>query len=513
MRKVTRKSGVLLHVSSLSVNFGTGDFGPEADKFVNFLSASGFSIWQMLPVNPVSGTFGYSPYSSCSAFAGNELLISPERLAEKGYILYSDLPSGIFSASEAFYRTASVIKEKLFRRAYSAFISSRNDRFREEAEAFRAFTGEEKEWLAPYAAYILLKKKHNNLPWNEWGAYSSPESPEALEFLAAEENRAEAEYIYFKQYLFYSQLSELKRKANAKGISLTGDVPMFVCHDSADVWSHQSLFDLDESGTPRNKAGVPPDYFSEEGQLWGNPLYNWDKMAEDNYAWWVKRISHQLKYFDTIRIDHFRGLSAAWSVPAASQSAKEGHWEPAHGHEMLTALTEKLGKSEEIRIIAEDLGIITEDVTQLRLAFGYPGMKILQFAFAGDSSNSYLPHNIEKNSVVYTGTHDNNTSDGWWRNNASPRERESFSLYTGSDINSLSVAERMNALALASPADTAILTAQDLLSLGEEARMNVPGSTKGNWRWVLSEEQRAQLSEKSEISRKYRKMNEICGRI
>ena len=509
---MTRKSGVLLHFSSLATKFGTGDLGPEADKFIKFLSASGFSMWQVLPVNPVSEAFGYSPYSSYSAFAGNEILISPEQLADDGLISREDLASSYITGSKTLYRAASVIKEKLFRKAYKNFITNENGLFTCKQTAMRSFIKEEKSWLIPYAAFLLLKKMNSGSVWNEWGACSAPENHGVKEFLSSEEAMAEAEYIYFKQYLFYSQLSDLKNKANSKGISLIGDVPMFVCHDSADVWSHQELFDLDEKGRSRSSAGVPPDYFSKEGQLWGNPLYNWDKMAEDNYSWWVKRITHQLKYFDIIRIDHFRGLSSAWAVPASSQSARDGHWVHAHGYEMLTALTQELKAEGRLKIIAEDLGLITEDVIALRRDFGLPGMKILHFAFGSDSNNSYLPHNIEKNSVLYTGTHDNNTTEGWWHCDASDTEKKNFAMYCGMDSKSENVSLRMNSLALTSPADTVILTIQDILSLGEEARMNIPGTTKENWRWSLSEEDRYRLFYDPAISTGLRKMNEICGR-
>jgi 4-alpha-glucanotransferase len=464
--KVSRSAGILLHPTSLPGPGGVGELGVEAVGFVGFLRESGQRLWQMLPLNPPDSEG--SPYSSDSAFAGSPLLVSLERLVEAGLIDWRDSPRE--SSSLADYGEESGQKERLLRKAYA-----RSGGLKEDLEKFRKENG---DWLPDYALYRALKERFGGEPWNRWSSGLARREADAL----AEARRELAEEVglhEFAQYLFDRHWGEVRRTAARAGVEIIGDIPIFVSHDSADVWANQELFHLDARGGPSVVAGVPPDYFSETGQLWGNPLYDWERIAEGGYEWWVRRMQRALELYDAVRVDHFRGFVAHWEIPADAGSAKEGRWVQGPGKKLFEKLEQELG---ELPIIAEDLGEITPDVEALRDGLGLPGMKVLQFGFSGPD-NHFLPHNYaHENWVVYTGTHDNDTTAGWWR--SAPREQREFARrYLGREYAGV---EDFIRLAYASNARRAVIPLQDHLGLGSEARMNAPGTTEGNWSWRLA---------------------------
>ncbi len=483
--KPGRSAGILLHPTSLPGPYGIGELGPEALAFVEFLKESGQRLWQILPLSPTGGDG--SPYSSYSAFAGNPLLISTERLIKDGLV------SGVeeIPGRPVDYPAVIPAKTKLLKEAYSNA---------KPGEQFEAFFEEQRGWLEDYALYMALKGKYGGRAWNDWDDEGLVRrKPDALE-TARRELANEVRYHQFVQYLFFRHWSDVKEAANEAGIEVIGDIPIFVSHDSADVWSRQDLFYLDESGSPTVVAGVPPDYFSETGQLWGNPLYDWDKMKKDRYSWWVERVQMALTLYDVVRIDHFRGFEAYWEVPADAETAKEGRWVKGPGRDVFDALEARLG---ELPIIAEDLGEITPEVETLRNELGLPGMKVLQFAFSGPD-NAFLPHEYEDaNWVVYTGTHDNDTTAGWWQ--SADLEGRSFARrYLGKDY--VSVPDFIR-LAYASVAERAIVPMQDFLGLDTEHRMNTPGTTDGNWAWRL---EKSALT--PELAERIRGLSETYGR-
>ena len=448
-----RRAGILLHPTSLPGEGGFGELGPEADRFVEFLREAGQRSWQMLPLNPPDGAG--SPYSSDSAFAGSPSLISTERLIRDGLVRRDEVSGG---------------KESLLRAAFAR---------RGETEELAAFREENRDWLADYALYRALRRKFGR-PWNRWPRALARREAGALD-QARRELAEEVEFAEFVQYLFDEHWGGVRRRANRAGIEVIGDIPIFVSHDSADVWANQHLFRLDESGEPSVTAGVPPDYFSGEGQLWGNPIYDWRRMAEEGYEWWTRRVRRALALYDTARIDHFRGFVAHWEVPAGARTAAEGEWAAGPGAELFEAIKDEVG---ELPFVAEDLGEITPDVEALRDGLGLPGMDVLQFAFSGPDSE-FLPHNHRHaNRAVYTGTHDNDTTAGWWRS-APEKERGFARRYLGREF--VSVRDFVR-LAYASSAQRAIIPMQDHLGLGSEARMNTPGTTGGNWRWRMNRE-------------------------
>jgi 4-alpha-glucanotransferase len=478
-----RASGVLLHPTSLPGPFGIGDLGPQAFAFADFLQSSGQSLWQVLPLGPTG--YGDSPYACYSAFAGNTLLISPEQLVTEGLLNRSELPSPLTGANEEVdFARVHALKDDLLRKAYERYKRTTDTGLR---SAFETFAQKYNAWLEDYALFRALKDAHVGIAWNKWEPALVRRTPAALA-RAREQLRDEVEAQMFYQFLFFQQWFALKTYCNENGIQVVGDVPIFVAHDSADVWTNPEEFKLDKNGTPLVVAGVPPDYFSTTGQYWGNPLYDWDRMQKEGFTWWIDRVQATLNVVDIIRVDHFRGFAACWEIPGGDETAERGQWVEAPGRQLFTAIRKALG---ELPIIAEDLGVITPDVVALRDDFGFPGMRILQFGFGGDTKNIDLPHNYTTNIVAYTGTHDNDTTVGWFKSVAGEgstrtakqiEQERTFCLNylnsTGKEIHW----DFIRAL-LSSVANTAIVPLQDLLGLGTEARMNLPNSTKGNWTW------------------------------
>jgi len=491
-----RSGGVLLHPTSFPSRYGIGDLGDAAYDFVDFLVKSKQTLWQVLPLGPTG--YGDSPYQSFSAFAGNPLLISPDRLVRDGFLPaeeLEDVPD--FPAHRVDYGRVIPYKNDLFRRAHAHFQAHGTA---EQREAFERFCTEHAGWLEDFALFMALKAyhaQHDSGVWNTWPRDIVRREPAAMQRWA-QRLAGEIAFHKFQQFLFFRQWLELKAYANERGIRIIGDVPIFVALDSADVWANQELFYLKENGEPSVVAGVPPDYFSETGQRWGNPLYRWERMAEDGYSWWAARLRMALTQADIVRLDHFRGFEAYWEIPAEEPTAAVGRWVKGPGAAFFEAMEEALGQ---LPIIAEDLGVITPEVEELRDRFGFPGMKILQFAFGGERNSAFLPHNFSPNCVVYTGTHDNDTIIGWY-NSASEEERDHVRRYLardGSDI-----AWDMIRLAYASVADMAIATMQDLMRLGNEARMNYPSRASGNWQWrytpdMLTDEIAEWLAEITEL--------------
>ncbi|MDQ1708132.1 MAG: 4-alpha-glucanotransferase [Pyrinomonadaceae bacterium] len=502
-----RASGVLLHPTSLPGPYGVGDLGPQAYAFIDFLAAAGQNIWQVLPLGPTG--YGDSPYACYSAFAGNTLLISPDLLLSDGLLVAADLAAlPAFVPERVDFAASHDFKDSLLRRAFTVFKQTNDSELR---SAFAEFCEREAAWLDDYALFRALKDAHEGVAWNEWEPALVRREPAALEAAASKlSDQVEAQKFY--QFLFFRQWSALKAQCHRRGIKVVGDLPIFVAHDSADVWTNPDQFKLNDDGTPIVVAGVPPDYFSATGQLWGNPLYNWDRMRADGFKWWLRRVHATLQTVDIVRIDHFRGFAACWEIPGGDTTAERGRWVTAPGRELFTAIRAALG---ELPIIAEDLGVITPDVEALRDDFGFPGMRILQFGFSSDSKNMDLPHNYHKNVVVYTGTHDNDTAVGWCSSVAGAgstrdakqieREREFCFKYLGTDGDEIHW-DFIRA-ALASVANTAVVPLQDVLGLGTEARMNLPNSTTGNWSWRV----RAELLT-ADTSVRLRELTEVYGR-
>ena len=454
-----RRAGVLLHVTSLPSRYGAGDLGPEAYSFVDFLDEAGCTVWQTLPLVPTHAGDG-SPYNAVSAMAGNPELVSLDRLAEDGLLDDADLVA--VRAGELARADARVL-------AATRFLERGPD------AAYDDWRGAH-DWLEDYVRFVALRESLDLAPWPEWEPGLRDREPEALAS-ALRPLADRLDVLRAEQWFFASQWASLREHAHERGVLLFGDVPIFVSLDSADVWSARSLFDLDEQGQPVTVTGVPPDYFSAEGQRWNNPHYDWEAMAEDGYAWWRRRVAGQRELFDLVRIDHFRGFEASWHVPADAPTAVTGEWVKSPGEEVLAALVETSGEG---TLIAEDLGTITPEVDALRQRFGLPGMKVLQFAFDGDEENIYLPEHHDVLNVVYTGTHDNDTTLGWWEA-AEPAVRSNARAWLLDPTEAMPWA--LVRLAMASTARLAIVPAQDLLGLGSESRMNVPGSAEGNWSW------------------------------
>ncbi|HKP13926.1 MAG TPA: 4-alpha-glucanotransferase, partial [Blastocatellia bacterium] len=482
-----RASGILLHPTSLPGRFGVGDLGPEAYRFIDYLAAGNQTLWQIMPLGPTG--YGDSPYSSFSAFAGNLNLISPERLVSDGLLSadeLQDVPE--FASGRVDYGKVIDYKKGLLDKAYARFKQTQNHNVIEQRNGFRHYAA---AWLDDYTLFSALKDRHDGAAWNTWEEGLARRDGRKLA-AAREELRDQIEAHEFFQYLFFKQWLELKAHANQKGIKIIGDVPIFVAHSSADVWANPELFKLNEDGSPRVVAGVPPDYFSKTGQLWGNPIYDWQRMQDDGFRWWVERLRATLRAVDIVRIDHFRGFAACWEVPADQETAEQGEWVNAPGRELFAALRDGLG---DIAVIAEDLGTITPDVHALRDDLGLPGMRVLQFAFGGTSDNTHLPHNYVPNTVVYTGTHDNDTVVGWYDMragegstlNAEQIERERDYCRKYLDTDGAEINWEFIRAAMASVADIAIIQLQDVLGVGSEARMNVPASEQGNWGWRYTE--------------------------
>jgi len=477
-----RASGVLAHISSLPSAYGIGDLGPAAYAFCDFLSKAKQSLWQVLPLNPTIAACGHSPYSSISAFAGNTLFISPELLRQEHLLAERDMSEKPdFSPDSCDYRSVLAYKEKLLQRAYEHFRAS--TKLKDECEYF---CNEEANWLEDYALFKAIRDAYDRKPWNTWDVSLRDWQPQALR-QAKRQWAVAIEKEKFLQFIFYRQWFALKKYCNQKGIFLIGDIPIYVNLDSADVWSNSNIFKLDENKQPTHVAGVPPDYFSASGQLWGNPVYCWDKMRKLGYKWWIKRLGHNLKCFDYVRIDHFRGLVAYWEVRYGESTAVNGYWRKAPVKDFFRRLFKHFG---ELPIIAEDLGIITEEVRATLKSLGFPGMKVLQFAFGEDNPHHpYLPHNFKECCLVYTGTHDNNTSRGWFEREADESQRRRLARYAGRAVSAEDVHVVLMRLAMSSVARIAVFPLQDILGLGESARMNVPSSPRGNWVWRVRSEQ------------------------
>lgn len=474
-----RKSGILLHITSLPSPFGIGDLGLESRRFADFLSESLQSYWQVLPLNPTDEMYGNSPYSGPSSYAGNPLLISPELMKDAGYISAADLNRKTrFEAGSVNYREVSGYKNELFEIAFANARSHlpRNSEFIE-------FSLKQKHWLDDYALYASLK---GALKFNSWSALPTDFRDRDERSLGEWREKAESEILYHKflQYLFFSQWNSLKKYANDRGIEIIGDIPYYINYDSSEVWTHPELFKLDEDKTPEFVSGVPPDYFSKTGQLWGNPVYNWDLLKATGFEWWKKRIGHNLAFFDHLRLDHFRGFVSYWEVKAGEKTALNGKWVDLDAVSFFDAIFSCFDKS---RFIAEDLGYITPNVKEIIKRYDLPGMKVLLFAFGDDFPyGDYLPKNYTNtNCIVYTGTHDNNTVMGWWNGDAGKTEKERFYKYIGRKIGVSEVNWEFIGLAMSSIADTSIIPMQDILGLGAEAKMNKPSTKTGNWEWRL----------------------------
>ena len=477
-----RYCGILLHPTSLPGPYGSGDLGPSAYHFVDWLLAGKQSLWQILPLGSIGP--GNSPYMSPSAFAGNELLIDLVQLRDAGWLTDFDItPDPFFSENRVNFPAVQRFRMARLRLAAERFFA---DARVDAHKAYKAFCAESHSWLEDYALFRALDKNHSGeyTVWQDWPADLARRKPKALRE-ASERLTDECNFWKFCQWCFFSQWSSLKAYANARGIEIIGDMPIFVSPHSADVWANQGLFDLDEQGRPRVVAGVPPDYFSETGQHWGNPLYNWPAHEKEGYRWWIERMRTTMQLCDRVRIDHFRGFESYWEIPAGSKTAIKGHWKKGPGAAVFEALSKALDKKKgktanALRIIAEDLGIITPEVRALRESLGLPGMRILQFAFDGHTDNLYLPHNFESNTVVYTGTHDNDTTVGWWSTLAA-HDQDFVRRYLG--VSGHEIHWDLIRTASASVARFCIIPMQDVLGLDSSHRMNQPTLAEGAWEW------------------------------
>jgi malto-oligosyltrehalose synthase/4-alpha-glucanotransferase len=477
-----RGAGILMHITSLPSPFGVGDLGPEAYNFADFLSRSGQKYWQLLPLNPTGPEQNYSPYSSVSSMAGNTLLISPELLAEAGLLQSNDLAAYRLPLKDKVdYSGAYRAKHELLKLAYQNF---KQGSYPALNNAFTKYCQTEDHWLDDFALYTAIKQHHNHQPWYHWSDDYRQRKPGALKRFA-QQSSAEIEEIKWLQFIFQHQWMTLKEYCEILNVKLFGDLPFYISHDSVDVWANPESFCLDGEGNMTGIAGVPPDYFNADGQLWGMPVYRWDIMKARGYDWWISRLRKNMQLFDLLRLDHFRAFSAYWDVPAGEETAKNGQWKPGPGSDFFKAVKAALG---DLPFVAEDLGDIDAPVFELRNEFDFPGMKVLQFAFGDELPDSlYIPHNYQENYLVYTGTHDNNTTVGWYNQDANKSIRRQIQQYTGQAVKAKNVHEVLSRVAFASTARIAILPVQDVLGLDETARMNNPASAKDNWDWRLPE--------------------------
>ncbi len=476
----TRGAGVLLHPSSLPSDTGIGNLGSSAYRFIDFLNASGMRIWQICPLGPTG--YGDSPYQCFSAFAGNPYFLDLQPLLNAGFIESSELadlqglPTNYVDYG-SLYSLFWPIVTKAFERFQASGLDTLND-----YGSLTEFRADQGYWLEDYSLFTALKERFDGKCWLDWPAsHRNYERAKTQKMTSAIKQSVDC--CVFLQYLFYAQLKQLRAYAGSKGVEILGDAPIFVALDSADVWANRSLFQLDKSGHPKAVAGVPPDYFSEDGQLWGNPLYDWTTHQESDFAWWIERIRSNLEFYDIVRLDHFRGFESYWSVPAKDENARGGRWVQSPGIELFKALSSALPDA---KLIAEDLGVITEKVNSLRTATGLPGMAVLQFAFGGDADNTYLPHNYDRNCVVYSGTHDNDTTLGWYQQ-LDEGTKDHIRSYL--NISGEFIAWDFIRTALRSSAHLAIFPLQDIMSLDSSARLNTPGSSMGNWQWRFSNDQ------------------------
>ncbi len=491
-----RESGILLPVASLPSCHEIGDFGPAAAGFIDFLRNARQRIWQILPLNPV-GPDG-SPYFAPSSFAGNQLLISPATMAEDGFITQAQCQASSSPVGLVDYAKAADLREPLLD---SAVGQATVLGYREEIDAF---IQQNSEWLSDYALFTVLKACHQNAPWTAWDRPFRLRDSRAIR----DAEKRYADHIHrvsVIQWLFMKQWNQLRSRSAASGIEILGDLPIYPVHDSADVWAHPHLFELDGDGHPTAVAGVPPDYFSTTGQRWGNPLYRWDQHEEEGFRWWLSRIERALTLYDRLRIDHFRGLVAYWAIPSEEETAIQGRWVSAPGGRLIDAIRQTFPGAD---LIAEDLGVIDEPVRALMQRGDIPGMRVLLFAFSGGADNPHLPHNHPRSAYVYTGTHDNPPVRGWYLDDSTRQECSCLNRYLGREITSDSVSDALVRIAYSSVARHAIIPIQDLLGLGSGARINRPGTTAGNWRWRLAADW-----PKDEIAATLRYHSETFGRI
>ncbi|SHJ01642.1 4-alpha-glucanotransferase [Dethiosulfatibacter aminovorans DSM 17477] len=471
-----RKSGILLHISSLPSKYGIGDMGDEAREFIDFLLKSKQGLWQVLPLNPVDEY--NSPYKSPSVFAGNTMFISPELLLEDGYLLPEDLQNvPEFSDKRVDFPGVGKFKEAIFRKAFNKFKHMMDFGEKSLKEDFEYFVSSSEFWIDDFALYVSLSKMLEARDWTSWSRHLTGREENKLSEYR-DKLKEEIFYEKFLQYIFHKQWDELKKYANERGIRIIGDIPIYTDLESADVWCHQELFKLDSKGIPVTVAGVPPDYFSKTGQLWENPVYRWDEMAKDGYFWWRKRLENTLEKFDIIRLDHFRGFEAYWEVSYGEETAINGSWSKGPGYDFFSSLKDCLG---EMHVIAEDLGHITEEVHELRNRLGYPGMKILQFENLDDFEDDAFLQNIDSNTVFYTGTHDNDTLYGWYKKEYGEAEE-------GYEV-ALNECRILIEKLFKCSADMVVMPVQDLLLMDSSERMNLPGTKHGNWAWRLSRSQ------------------------
>ena len=475
--KLKRSSAVLVHITSLPSTYGIGDLGETAYKFVDFLHKSGHSYWQLLPLNPTSADFGHSPYSSHSAFAGNPLLISPDLLEKEGFLNKEDLKHlHIFDSRSVEFEKVALMKYKMLERAFKKFDEANSV----HAEPFSKFCEDNQDWLEDYALYLTLQKKFQS-SWTEWPEKFRDRDPEILANFGLQYTEA-LKKEKFIQFLFFSQWESLVAYSHKKHIGFIGDIPFYINHDSAECWSHTSYFKLDKNKMPTKVSGVPPDYFSDTGQLWGTPVYDWKALQKNQFDWWISRLAQNLRLFDIVRLDHFRAFSAYWEVPVKDETAINGKWAVVPGKAFFREVEKAFP---DMPFIAEDLGELDEAVYDLLKAFNFPIMKVLQFAFSEEiGENPYILHNHVKNSVAFTGTHDNNTTVGWYQA-ADKEERQRLVDYVGSSITDKNVHQVMHRLLLMSVSDIAVVPIQDILGLDESAIMNRPGTSEGNWKWRL----------------------------
>ncbi len=472
-----RKSGIILHPTSLPGKYGIGSFGQGAYQFVDFLVNAGQQLWQILPLGPT--TYGDSPYQSFSAFAGNPSLIDPERMVKFGLLEEADLKTDIeFDDTKVDFEIVQTFKQKLLKRAYHNFKSKGSYELKKE---FVTFIKQNDFWLEDYALFMAIKKQQKDKPWFEWDEGLKRRDEKDLAVIKLDMSE-EISYQMFAQFVFFRQWKTLKAYANSQGVEIIGDLPIYVAGDSADAWANPQLFEFDSDLQPRLVAGVPPDVFSETGQLWGNPIYDWEFMQETRFDWWVKRMRANLDMYDYVRVDHFRGFESYWAVPADEETAENGRWIKAPGRALFQTLREQISNA--LPILAEDLGVITPQVEELRDSFSLPGMKILHFAFESDADNAYLPHNHIQNSVTYTNTHDNDTTKGWF---------DALNEQTQANVKKYlicveSIHWDLMRYAWASCSKWALTVLQDVLGLDAGARMNIPGTGTGNWTWRFKED-------------------------
>ncbi len=490
-----RSSGILMHISSLPSPYGIGTMGKEARKFVDFLVKAGQSYWQVLPLGPTS--YGDSPYQSFSAFAGNPYFIDLDTLV-KERLLTREECEGYHWGKKAREVDYGLLYENRYKLFWKAF-----DRFEKKLpKDYSAFCQEQSHWLADYALFMALKDKNDGVEWTRWDTDIKRREEKAMKQARMELDR-EIRFYEMLQYLFYKQWSSLKAYANGKGIRIIGDTPIYVAADSADVWANPGQFYLDEELLPIEVAGCPPDAFSEDGQLWGNPLFRWDEMKKDGFAWWIQRVGHMARLFDVVRIDHFRGFDSYYAIPYGDTTARNGRWKEGPGMDLFRAIRERLG---EVNIIVEDLGYLTDSVKQLVEDSGFPGMKLIQFAFDSREDGDYLPHNYKNHCVVYTGTHDNDTILGWMK--TAPKDSVKFAKEYLRLTKEEGYHWGMMKGAWASVGDLVIVTMQDVLGLGSEARMNTPSTLGGNWQWRMKKD-----AISGALAGKIRKNMQLYGRM